>query len=197
MNPYHVAQYIHNVEALTVLADKEDADGILTIINEKTINKSNSELQTINALILTLGEQSAGIAAGVLKAAAAQNPLLDAIYVKFCSTGIDLSDDRTQAMIDILFASSIPVGMDGDGQPIMFDLVPLGQAIKAMGAWAISEAESRFGRNLTAEDIPEVLTEYKRILLGEKVVTRFNNLLAAIQSGDITTEQAAIAKFGE
>lgn len=197
MNPYHVAQYIHNVEALTALADKEDADGILTIVNEKTINKSNSELQTINALILTLGEQSAGIAAGVLKTAAAQNPLLDAIYVKFCSTGIDLSDPRTQAMIDILFASSIPVGLDDNGQPIMFDLVPLGQAIKAMGVWSISEAESRFGSDLTPEDMSDVFVQYRRILLTENVRSRFNNLAAAIESGTVTTEQEAIVKFGE
>jgi hypothetical protein len=182
MNPYHVAQYIHNVEALTELANAEDADGILAIINSKTITKTNSELQTINALTLTLGIETSAMAAGILDAAGASNPLLKAMYYKLCSTGIDFSDALTQGMIDAVFTG---------------DYAALAAPLKAMGVWSISEAEVRFGRSLTIDDMTEVFIQYKRILLKESVFVRFNNLQAAIESGLVITEQEAITKFGE
>jgi len=194
--PQKLANLLFTNPALNELAEAGDAVGILAAINLRDRQRTNDELQTINAIVLALGEQAAGIAAGVLKTAAAQNPLLDAIYVKFCSTGIDLSNARTQAMIDLLFASTIPIGLDEQNQPIMFDLMPLGQAIKAMGVWYQSLADQEFGEEATEEHVTDALVLFARRKLAMLVVARYNAVMAAVEAGDVADWDAARAALG-
>lgn len=194
--PQKLANLLFTNPALNELAEAGDAPGILAAINLRDRERTNDELQTINAIVLALGEQAAGVAAGVLKTAAAQNPLLDAIYVKFCSTGIDLSNTRTQAMIDLLFASTIPIGLDEQNQPIMFDLIPLGQAIKAMGVWYQSLADQEFGEEATEQHVADALVLFARRKLALLVVARYNAVMAAVEAGDVADWEAARAALG-
>ena len=59
--------------------------------------------------------------------------------------------------------------------------------LKELGIWAISEAKSRFERDLAIEDMPAIAIEYNRIKLRAECTTRTNAVLAAIDLGQATT----------
>ena len=179
--PQKLANLLFNDPALKELAEADDAAGILAAINLKDRERTNEELQTINAIVLAYGEEAAGTAAAVLKTAATQNPLLDAIYLKFCSTGISLADPRAQAMLDILFTG---------------ELAALGASIKRLGVWYQSRAEQEFGEEATEQHVADALVLFARRKLALLVVARYNAVMAAVEAGDVADWEAARAALG-
>jgi hypothetical protein len=103
------------------------------------------------------------------------------------SGGIDFSDELTQAQIDALAAA----GAWAESSAAVAVM------LKEIGTWQESLATSKFGAELTDEDMTAVAAHYARIQLSELLQTRFNRVTVAVRDGLITTEQAAIAKFGE
>lgn len=172
-----LANLIETTPALTAFAEADDDAGLLAALNAQDRQRENHELQTINAIVLALGAQAAAVTVGVLKAAAAANPLLDAVYIKLCSTGVDLADPLTQAMIAQIFTG---------------EYADLGAAVAALGVWQESTAQQQFGREVTAEEVTEALAILARRNLQRRLAARYSAVSALILSGDVETWEAAV-----
>jgi hypothetical protein len=64
----------------------------------------NSNLQTVAAIVEEIGEDAARLVMGTMRAAAAQDPLVDSFYIKLNSYGEDWSNTKWQSNIDTLAA---------------------------------------------------------------------------------------------
>jgi len=60
---------------------------------------TNTELQTVAAVVKAVGQEATALVLGTIKAVAAQNPLVDGLYLKLCTVGQDWSDTEWQAAI--------------------------------------------------------------------------------------------------
>lgn len=191
MNYEHVALHIRSSEALNALAVANDFAGIKTALNAKTITRTDTQLWTAKGILKRFGiETGAGILAGFEAATQQPGPLgsvMRSMWNTLSSGGIDFSDELTQAQIDALAAA----GAWAESSAAVAVM------LKEIGTWQESLATSKFGAELTDEDMTAVAAHYARIQLSELLQTRFNRVTVAVRDGLITTEQAAIAKFGE
>lgn len=160
----------------------ESDDAILAGVNAPTIEHRNPELATVRTLAVKLGMQATAQALGGLKAAAASNPLLDAIYVTLATTGLDFSHDDVQTMISQLQAAGA------------FS-AELATALKAIGRWHTSEAEARLGRPATLADVTAARAQIAREKLEQEATRRINQVWAAIADGTATDAAGIVAAF--
>lgn len=164
--------------AAAELAASDDA-GVVAALNAKSRRHVDTTLRSARWLIVTFGAESAGLILGTLKAVAASNPVVDAGYLSLNSDGLDLSHTTTQQLIDVLAG----VG----NWP-----AELTSALKAKGVWYTSAAGDAFGRDITAQDVADCRQWHG---LNRRVVAAYNAVVAAIDSGEVTDFDGAVAVF--
>ena len=178
----HLANILDTDPALRDLADAGDVEGIVEAVNVADRERTNHELQTTLAIVVRHGAEFAATALGVLKAASAVNPLLDGIYIKLCSTGIDFADPLTQGMIDVVFTG---------------DFAAMAAPLKQMGVWQESLADQLFPQtDIDAAFVELTLVLYERRKLERLASARYSDVIAMIGAGEITTWEAARTALG-
>ena len=161
---------------------------VLTTITDESIEKTNPELQTSRGLAIALGLQDAATAIGGLKAASAENPLLDSMYVALSSTGLDFSHSMVRDMIDQLTG-------------VVFTSELAGK-LKSLGVWHVSPLEVAAGaRGATTDEqtvqsvLDEVASEQSQLSLRRKIADGYNAVVAKVDIAEITTVEDALAMF--
>lgn len=141
-----------NIDYLTQVKPLEDSGKtdaeIAVVLNALTVEHRNTELQSIRAVRVKLGEPAAMAAAGGLQAAASQNPLLAAMWIAVSSTGIDFAAAETQDTIDQLTAASVWSA-------------EIAAQLKALGIWHTSQAHEAIGRDATEPDVADSRAAYQ------------------------------------
>lgn len=165
-----------------------DDQSVVDKLNATTIEHRNTELQSIRAVRVKLGEAIATAAAGGLTAAAQQNPLMDAMYIAVSTTGIDFAAPETQETIDQLTAAGV---WNAD----------VGAALQLMGVWYTSPAQEHLGRDVTLAEVAQLRVDLAattaKTSLHQMQAELHNEITAAIESGEITDTAGILALVKE
>jgi hypothetical protein len=188
MNSLSLANLIETTPDLAALIG--DPAALLTALNAKTIQRMNTELQTVAVIPVAFRGQDPTIpftVFAVLEAAEQTTesfgPYLRVQLAKFKSTGLDLSAPEVQSMIDQIF-----VGPYAD----------LAAPLKALGVWMESIATNRLNVAMVYEaDLTAALAILAKRDLQRAASARWNAVSAAIETGEVTTIEEAAALFGE
>lgn len=166
-----------------------NAAEVLASITAKTVERTNSELQTSRGLTLVLGPEATATALGGLKTAGQANPLLDSIYIAVSTTGLDFANPVTQQMIDQLIGAGV------------FS-AELGAALKVLGRWQESPLEvAASQRGVTTDEntvqavLDEIAEESSQSELRQKVTNAYNSVAAKVDTSEIMTVEAVLALF--
>ena len=116
-----------------------NAAEIAKILNAKTVERTNREMQSYRAITSLHGPTFAATILGKLDAASASNPLLKATYNAVCNGGIDFASNVTQGMIDQLTGK-------------LFTPEEAAK-LKALGVWQISPCEANGLTEATEETV--------------------------------------------
>lgn len=162
------------------------AESILAVINTKSVDKTDSELQTFRIFVHRFGLDFATRVLGVLDLASKQNALLKATYMAVCTTGLDFTNDQIREQIDFMASEGLWSQNDAN-------------LIKSLGIYKISPVEAFFGQGQTAI-LAEVNTALivagrKQLLL--EVADKYNNLATAIKGGVVSTWDEAKTFFAQ
>lgn len=153
-----------------------DDAAVLTILNTKSIEKSDSTRRTLTYLLDNLTPEEAVVVRTVLRS----SEYLKIAYDALNGTGIDLSSPKTQAMLDQLTAANA-----------WTDAFPnLGTKLKEFGKWSVSPAEEVLERDATQDDINAARQYEAESVVRPWAAARYNAVVAAIDAGE--TDQAAL-----
>ena len=163
--------------------EADDHAGILSVLNAKTIEKTDDTRRDVNWIIASSGlnEDEAREVLGTLQAAT--DPLVVAAERKLASTGISLADPLVQVMVPQLATEA--------GWPD-----GLAEKITAQGKWLESPAEDKFGRGttLTLQDVTDAVAWRKAM---KRLVDNYNKAADQLQAGTITTYAEALVIMNE
>jgi hypothetical protein len=188
MNIRDLASYIRSMPNLEALAEIGDAEGLLAMLNARTIPKRNDELQTVAGVLHKLGLEVGGQAIAVFKGAAQTNVVAEAFYPRLMSPrtdgseGINFADAQVQQMIDAIFVG---------------DYEPLAAPLKALGIWQASLSIERFGIEATLQDVEASLERYALLKLQERVSAAAREVHNAIDKGEVEDWAGVVSMMGE
>ncbi len=175
---------------LTVLAEANDVDGIVTYINEKNRKRTSNTLWTSKGILDKFDlEIGAGIIYGfelASKQEGAFGAILRSALTTLNTNGLDFSNDKVQAQIDVL----INAGVWGENSRAF------GELLKGLGIWYESMSDQDLGDDATKQDVIDALALYVRRKLEIRVTQRYNAVLAGVITGEITDWTAAREALG-
>lgn len=178
-----LSSLIESRSDLSELANANDTAGLVAAINQKNIQRTNHEFQTMKAIADLYGAEFTATALGALKAAGASNPLLEATYFALCSTGIDFANPLVQGTIDQLVLGGVWTE-------------EMGATLKEMGIWNVCLAEVHLGQDAVTEDeVIEALAVFSRRTVISQVADRYNQIVTALENGTISTFAEAQTMF--
>lgn len=177
----NVAQVLRLGELSQVVATK-NAVAILAALNSPTIRVENRERRTVSDLMGLLGPTDAVAALQALRRAATTNALFESAFVAMSTTGVDLSTEVSQAVLDMLAQS-------GEVSTAIVD------RIKSVGLRFVSIAEANGVESITVEDVDAALVELENDELRAQCAARYNLVIAAIDAGTVNTFAEAAALF--
>lgn len=179
-----------------------DAAAALAALNVKSIDRVVNDLQTIWGFGYRYGSLASRAVLGFLDAAGQADPGVKAAFIAICSRGLDLGTTELQGQIAYL----ITLAPD-EVKPALALLAEMGTKV------SIIEAEFGISKLATADELTaginamlaqdaaataaaaaaEVAAAKQQLI--NLITTRHNRVYQAIQNGDVTTEEQAVALY--
>ena len=163
-------------------AGLSDADAT-ALVNSQQVNRICNDLLTTRSLIINLGVDDATTALNALAQAASSNPMLDAMRITLCSTGIDFSNQLSQSVIDQLATTQLITQ-------------ELASKLKRLGRWTEPISIQFMGREVTGEDVRTCRDQMHKSALLEAARVRIGRVTAGIATGEINSEAEMVSVFG-
>lgn len=154
-----------------------DIDGFVARMNAKTNRHERHDTVTTAILLKTYGMAKTMDWIGALKTAGLGD------LIGSLDSGWDFAAAETQAQLDWAISQGLFSAEDG-------------AVLKALGVWFTSQAEDNGGECTRANVEAAVAIIAKKPLLAE-AAQRYQNVVAAVESGQATDTAGMVAKFGE